>query len=91
MALLINPYTPGAGRTPEYLAGRDSTINNAREDIEYLHNGFIRQSKIYYGLRGVGKTVLLNAIEDIAESYDILYEHIEVSENDSFKKSYRYI
>jgi len=37
-------------------------------------------------MRGVGKTVLLNAIEDIAENLDILYEHIEISENDDFKQ-----
>jgi hypothetical protein len=84
--LLINPYTPGAGKVPAYLAGRKNTIDNAKEDLEYLLNGYTRQSKIYYGLRGVGKTVLLNAIENIAESCDIMYEHIEVSETDNFKK-----
>ena len=86
ISVLLNPYTPGAGKTPAYLAGRDSTINKAREAIIYLQNGYTGQSKIYYGLRGVGKTVLLNAIEDISDSLDVLHEHIEISENDNFKK-----
>ena len=84
--MLINPYTPGAGKTPAYLAGRDNTISKAEEALVYMQSGFTGQSKIYYGLRGVGKTVLLNAIEDIADRLDILYEHIEVSENDDFKR-----
>jgi len=54
--MLINPYKPGAGKMPAYLAGRDSTLKNAEEDLIYLQNGYARQSKIYYGLRGVGKT-----------------------------------
>ena len=84
--MMLNPYTPGAGKTPAYLAGRDKIIEKAREAIIYLQNGYTGQSKIYYGLRGVGKTVLLNTIEDIAETLDILYEHIEISESIDFKK-----
>jgi hypothetical protein len=82
---LNNPYTPGAGRPPAYLAGRDNVKNEAIADLDDLLNGYIGQSKIYYGLRGVGKTVLLNAIEEEVEKREILYEHIEISENDKFK------
>ena len=85
--MLINPYKPGAGKMPAYLAGRDSTLKNAEEDLIYLQNGYARQSKIYYGLRGVGKTVLLNAIENSLESFNILHDYIEVSENDKFKQT----
>ena len=84
--MLLNPYTPGAGKTPAYLAGRGNTIEKAEEALVYLQNEYTGQSKIYYGLKGVGKTVLLNVIENIADKLDILYEHIEISENDDFKK-----
>lgn len=82
-----NPYTPGAGLVPSYLAGRDNTIQEAVESIVSLAHGYPVRSIVYYGLRGVGKTVLLNKIEEIAEENDVLYEHIEVSERSSFKTS----
>lgn len=85
--MIINPYTPGAGLVPNYLAGRDDTIAEAKEIIAYVAHGYPARSVIYYGLRGVGKTVLLNKIEEIAEENDVLYEHIEVSERSSFKVS----
>lgn len=64
---LFNPYTPGAGFPPSYLAGRDETINDAEQTMLYVQNAIVQRSKIYYGLRGVGKTVLLNKIEEIAD------------------------
>ena len=79
-----NPYTPGAGAMPAYLAGRDDIINNASKALNALKKGYPQQSVIYYGLRGVGKTVLLNRIEESAEEFDILYEHIEIAEKGSF-------
>lgn len=82
---LFNPYTPGAGFPPSYLAGRDETIQEAEQAISYVQNGIVQRSKIYYGLRGVGKTVLLNKIEEIADDNWVMYEHLEVSEDDTFK------
>lgn len=82
---LYNPYTPGAGFPPSYLAGRDDTIENAEQTLLYVQNGIVQRSKIYYGLRGVGKTVLLNKIEEIADDNLVMYEHLEISEDDSFK------
>lgn len=79
-----NPYTPGAGAMPAYLAGRDDIINNASKALIALNKGYPQQSVIYYGLRGVGKTVLLNKIEESAEEFGILYEHIEIAEKGSF-------
>ncbi|KJS15386.1 MAG: hypothetical protein VR69_13615 [Peptococcaceae bacterium BRH_c4b] len=81
----INPYTPGAGIIPGYLAGRDNLIDSAKELLTYISLGQTQQSYIYYGLRGVGKTVLLNVIEKNAESNDFIYEHLEISENHDFK------
>lgn len=80
----LNPYTPGAGRKPSYLAGRDSIIHNAEINLKSVLSRFPRPPVAYFGLRGVGKTVLLNEIENIAENLDILYEHIEIGENDKF-------
>ena len=82
---LFNPYTPGAGFPPSYLAGRDEVINDAEQTIMYVQKGIVQRSKIYYGLRGVGKTVLLNRIEEYADDNWVMYEHIEVSEDDTFK------
>ena len=53
--MLINPYTPGAGLVPNYLAGRDDTIQAAKEIIAYVAHGYPARSVIYYGLRGVGE------------------------------------
>ncbi|SEJ97675.1 hypothetical protein SAMN05660742_13510, partial [Propionispira arboris] len=85
--MLLNPYTPGAGVPPRYLAGRENTIREAEEILSYIANGYFARSVVYYGLRGVGKTVLLNHIEDMAEAKGIHYEHIEIAERDSFKSN----
>lgn len=81
-----SPYTPGAGTKPPYLAGRQKVLEDAERNLESAIDGYPQKSVIYYGLRGVGKTVLLNAIEDKAEDLDILYEHIEIAEKKSFLK-----
>ncbi len=83
---MVNPYTPGAGVRPSYLAGRDNLIKGAEKTLQSIKAGVHSQSYMYYGLRGVGKTVLLNEIEECADSLGFIYEHIEISENDDFKK-----
>jgi hypothetical protein len=62
-----NPYNPGAGVPPRELAGRDALIEQARVAIIRAKDGRPAKSAIMLGLRGVGKTVLLNAFEAIAE------------------------
>ncbi|HEX8899594.1 ATP-binding protein [Vitreimonas sp.] len=62
-----NPYNPGAGVPPPDLAGRDALIEMARVAIVRAKAGRPAKSAIMLGLRGVGKTVLLNAFEAIAE------------------------
>ena len=79
-----SPYTPGAGAMPRYLAGRESMLEEADKILEAVAMGYPQKPVIYYGLRGVGKTVLLNAIEEKAEELDILYAHIEIAEKRSF-------
>lgn len=81
-----NPYTPGSGRMPPYLAGRDKIIDQAIMYIKATTQGYPQRSVAYYGLRGVGKTVLLNSIETHADNLPVLYEHIEIKEEGSFIK-----
>ena len=63
----INPYRPGAGLMPVYLAGRDEDINDVGQMFEALTMNIPIQSIIFSGLRGVGKTVLINKLQSIAE------------------------
>ena len=61
-----NPYTPGAGRKPPYLAGRDRDLEEFGSLIEILSSGGAERSRVFYGLRGVGKTVLLMELDVLA-------------------------
>jgi len=61
-----NPYTPGAGRKPPYLAGRDRDLEDFSSLVEILSGGGSDRSLVYYGLRGVGKTVLLLEFDVLA-------------------------
>lgn len=85
--IMANPYKPGAGTMPEYLAGRDNIINNTKTILLDLRDGGMAAHTIFYGVRGVGKTVLLNKIESIAATYNYLYEHIECDEHFDFAHS----
>jgi hypothetical protein len=60
-----NPYAPGAGARPPALTGRDNEIQAYEILIDRLKDGVAGQSMIITGLRGVGKTVLLDTFEDI--------------------------
>ncbi len=61
-----NPYTPGAGRKPPLLSGRDHDLIDFTALIEVLAAGGADRSLVYYGLRGVGKTVLLMELDLLA-------------------------
>ena len=71
-----NPYAPGAGVSPPELAGRDDIINNADIALARRKNGNHQAGMILVGLRGVGKTALLNKILDMAEQQDYLTSDI---------------
>lgn len=79
-----NPYKPGAGRIPSFLAGRDTEIEYAEMVLQAMKNNITMRSILYIGLRGVGKTVLLNSIEEIADEMDVIYEHIEADSKVNF-------
>jgi hypothetical protein len=57
-----NPYAPGAGQRPPELAGRDRELNQFEVTLERVAVGRPERSMVLSGLRGVGKTVLLNAL-----------------------------
>jgi hypothetical protein len=80
----VNPYRPGAGLMPTYLAGRDEDVNDIEQIFEALTMNIPTQSIIFSGLRGVGKTVLINKLEKIAEDKGIFCRHIEVEERNDF-------
>ena len=62
-----NPYSPGAGTPPPELAGRDEIRNQVHIAIERIRIGRSSKSLLMIGLRGVGKTVLLDRIRIDAE------------------------
>ena len=80
---IYNPYAPGAGSPPPELAGRDELIETARVALERTRLRFPAKSLMLVGLRGVGKTVLLDHIREQAERSGIQTIRIEAPERRS--------
>ena len=78
-----NPYAPGAGTPPPELAGRDGIMERAAVALDRIRDGRAARSLILYGLRGVGKTVLLNRIRVDAEARGIVTVRMEAPEERS--------
>ena len=78
-----NPYSPGAGSPPPELAGRSTVRNAVMVCIERLRRGKSAKSVMMVGLRGVGKTVLLDRMRDDAEISGVHTIRIEAPENRS--------
>jgi AAA ATPase domain len=76
-----NPYNPGAGTRPPALVGREGAIRDMDVTLLRLLRGTNSQSQLLTGLRGVGKTVLLNEFEELADGRGYFHEYIEVSED----------
>ncbi len=79
-----NPFAPGAGSEPPELAGRDEIVHDADIALQRILLGKHSKSQIMLGLRGTGKTVLLNKIEDLADKHDYLTSFIEAPDDKSF-------
>jgi len=75
-----NPYTPDMGARPPFLAGRESELGYLRELLDQLGHGGTQRHLVITGLRGVGKTVLLNEFESLCEASGWHGEAREVSE-----------
>lgn len=76
-----NPFAPGAGSQPPELAGRDEIVSDANTALKRMLAGKHAQSQMLLGLRGTGKTVLLNTIENAAEENGYLTSVIEAPED----------
>ena len=70
MDRLDNPFAPGAGAPPPELAGRSDIIDLANVSLHRVRRGRPEKSQMLLGLRGVGKTVLLNRIRTLAEDLE---------------------
>lgn len=79
MEAIANPYTPGAGSRPPELAGRGAEIEQFGVLIGRMKRGATEQSIVARGLRGVGKTALLNTFEDQAEAAGFLTAYHELT------------
>ena len=81
-----NPFAPGAGSRPPELAGRDKILEQARVSCGRAIQGRNARSMLLLGLRGTGKTVLLNEIGRLAEEEGLLVSKVEAPENESLAR-----
>jgi hypothetical protein len=72
-----NPYAPGAGRAPAALVGRQEQLESWDVALRRIEAGRDAQSVVLYGLRGVGKTVLLTRFAAIARDRSWLVAQVE--------------
>lgn len=75
-----NPFAPGAGSQPPELVGRDQIIEDSTVALQRIKQGRSDRGHLLLGLRGVGKTVLLNRIDSIARTNGYLTMVIEAPE-----------
>ncbi len=80
---VLNPFAPGAGTPPPELAGRDELREAIRVAVARVQRGLPAKSVLMVGLRGVGKTVLLDRMRDDAEHAGIHTVRIEAPESRS--------
>lgn len=80
---VTNPYAPGAGTRPPELAGRDDLRDTVRVAIERTRRKLPTKSVLMVGLRGVGKTVLLDRMRDDAYASGVETVRVEAPESRS--------
>lgn len=80
---LRNPFSPGAGSPPPEMAGRQPILDRATLALHRLKAGRSEKSFLLVGLRGVGKTVLLNEIYKLAETNGYKARMVEAHEDKS--------
>ena len=78
-----NPYAPGAGTPPPEMAGREELRETVRVALERVRLGKPTKSILMVGLRGVGKTVLLDRMREDAQAAGMETLRIEAPENRS--------
>lgn len=80
-----NPFSPGAGSPPPELAGRKNILDKAKLVLNRLKVGKSEKSFLLIGLRGVGKTVLLNEIHNYAQEQNFKSILVEAHEGKSLE------
>jgi AAA ATPase domain len=80
MDQVLNPYNPGAGQRPLELAGRAAEVGEVDVALQRTLIGRSAKSLMVTGLRGVGKTVLLQEFARVAAKRGFTHEHVEVYE-----------
>jgi len=80
---VANPFAPGAGTPPPELAGRDELRETIRVALERVRRGLPSKSILMVGLRGVGKTVLLDRMREDAEASGMHSVRVEAPESRS--------
>ena len=83
MSEFTNPFRPGAGHQPPYLAGREA---EKREFTRLLKQTIILENMLLTGLRGVGKTVLLESLKPIAQKEDWIWVGADLNESSSISE-----
>ena len=83
---LHNPFSPGAGAPPPELAGREEIIKSATTTLQRIRLGRPEKSQMFLGLRGVGKTVLLNRVSELAKNLGYLVVELEAPEGQRLAK-----
>ena len=78
-----NPYAPGAGTPPPELAGRDQLLEHVAIGLDRIRAGLSAKCVVMVGLRGVGKTVLLNRVALDAEGRGFATVVVEAPEGGS--------
>lgn len=86
---VLNPYTPNAGAQPPAVIGRDDLLTSFRVLLARLTSGRTSQSMIITGLRGVGKTVLLNNFRAEASSagWTVIEAEITKHDDEAFRRN----
>ncbi len=86
MDRLANPYRPGAGTQPAALMGRDHLIDDFGVTLRRAVDGRPGKNCMLLGLRGTGKTVLLNRFMEIASQEGVQTAFVEASDSESFSE-----
>ena len=86
MDKIRNPFSPGAGAPPPELAGRDGVLEQAAVLFTRIRQKRPEKSLIMIGLRGVGKTVLLNEMDRMAR--EVGYRTIFIEASDGSRVAY---
>src|SRR6187551_1891809 len=83
---IANPFSPGAGTPPPAFVGRDDLVASYQIALKRTVSGRPGKSLMPIGLRGVGKTVLLDRFVEMSEDQELVSAFIEAPETGGFKR-----